>query len=516
MKRFLTLVILVLFVSLSVFSFSKESIGIQALFDNYQNTIPIYIEEETESEKLTLKDVLNSYLVTIEPSKVMEEKEITIALGDESSKVVEENWEIEETEEIVIEKTPYYPQPKEDIFEEESVPLAEVNEELSPYFITTLDYDGCNFLVSVYNDHASLLFSSELGNAFDELLIYYISYYIDLYGVDYSLDGNTITVYYPKQSEEVLEIIKDTVDSYDFSTLDLEDSVADAIVEDKKVEENVVKEEPVVIEEVTKEESPYFTKYYVVLGYNLELAVYGDHGVITSDPVVMKSDVDYVASALARAYPDFMRVKYTYEKGVMTLFYPEQTEETLRELVSMLENDLSFYFSATEQKSKVEEKINIAKSTSKSAEVVADVPIIEPVVAKSSVTAQKTVAEPVTSSTPKSSFSFDKMSIYGMAYFSEYPTLKLGVSYDFTDKITARLNIFNGFEAQIISRTLIDSEYDISFYYGAGLGYSSDIKFNAQAFVGMKRCFYDTFEISVELGLSNLIFHGTVACGIRF
>ena len=508
MKRYIALAFIFSVLSLSVFSSTKENVSLQSIFDSYQTTVPLHVTEKEPSD-YSLKDALKGYSDSFLPEMEEPSTSETTALnrGNESSEAKEKSASIKESPTA---------NPSQKQTTERKKTGKETKEEL-PYFSRSFDYEGFTVSVSVYKDHTSLIINSYLYGDYSSLISYLIAYYLDLYEVSYSLEGNQVTIYYPELSDSLLDLIVSSLSEYFPSSQEMENmngeqiprnTTAEMIPEKVATEQISEKEVPVAsapIEETIEEEipassystpveEPLFERNYIILDQNAKVTVYSDHAVLNTGFTLLKSDVESLARYFSSAYPVLKNLIYTLDNNTFTLYYPIQSEEYLSSALDMAEKEIWQYMQA--------ERVATA---------VAKAPVKENPVAKTKAVSEAApVVEPVVEKGPEekedsNGFAFDikKLSVHTMLSTDlKNFFFKIGTRYDFTDHIAARVNIYNGFDAHVVFSTEIPSADGMSFYGGLGFGYSRLDSMNFQLFVGLEK-HIDRFSAALELGFVN-------------
>ena len=205
MKRYIALAFIFSVLSLSVFSSTKENVSLQSIFDSYQTTVPLHVTEKEPSD-YSLKDALKGYSDSFLPEMEEPSTSETTAFnrGNESSEAKEKNVSVKEsTADNSLQKQ-----------SAERKETATESKGVLPYFSRSFDYEGFTVSVSVYKDHTSLIFNSYLYGDYSSFISYLIAYYLDLYEVSYSLEGNQVTIYYPELSDSILDLIVSSLSEY--------------------------------------------------------------------------------------------------------------------------------------------------------------------------------------------------------------------------------------------------------------------------------------------------------------
>ena len=508
MKRYIALAFIFSVLSLSVFSSTKENVSLQSIFDSYQTTVPLHVTEKEPSD-YSLKDALKGYSDSFLPEMEEPSTSETTALnrGNESSEAKEKSASIKESPTA---------NPSQKQTTERKKTGKETKEEL-PYFSRSFDYEGFTVSVSVYKDHTSLIFNSYLYGDYSSLISYLIAYYLDLYEVSYSLEGNQVTIYYPELSDSLLDLIVSSLSEYFPSSQEMENmngeqiprnTTAEMIPEKVATEQISEKEVPVAsapIEETIEEEipassystpveEPLFERNYTILDQNAKVTVYSDHAVLNTGFTLLKSDVESLARYFSSAYPVLKNLIYTLDNNTFTLYYPIQSEEYLSSALDMVEKEIWQYMHAERVATDVAKAPVKENPVAKTKAVSEAAPVVEPVVEKGPEEKEDS-----------NGFAFDikKLSVHTMLSTDlKNFFFKIGTRYDFTDHIAARVNIYNGFDAHVVFSTEIPSADGMSFYGGLGFGYSRLDSMNFQLFVGLEK-HIDRFSAALELGFVN-------------
>ena len=490
MKRYIALAFIFSVLSLSVFSSTKENVSLQSIFDSYQTTVPLHVTEKEPSD-YSLKDALKGYSDSFLPEKeqVSSSEAITLSKGNETPAAKEKNVSVKEsTADNSLQKQ-----------SAERKETATESKGVLPYFSRSFDYEGFTVSVSVYKDHTSLIFNSYLYGDYSSFISYLIAYYLDLYEVSYSLEGNQVTIYYPELSDSILDLIVSSLSENIPSSQEMENMGGEKIPEKEvpvasaPIEETIEEEIPAPSYSTPVEE-PLFERNYTILDKNAKVTVYSDHAVLNTGFTLLKSDVESLARYFSSAYPVLKNLIYTLDNNTFTLYYPIQSEEYLSSALDMVEKEIWQYMHA--------ERVATA---------VAKAPVKENPVAKTKAVSEAApVVEPVVEKGPEekedsNGFAFDikKLSVHTMLSTDlKNFFFKIGTRYDFTDHIAARVNIYNGFDAHVVFSTEIPSADGMSFYGGLGFGYSRLDSMNFQLFVGLEK-HIDRFSAALELGFVN-------------
>ena len=490
MKRYIALAFIFSVLSLSVFSSTKENVSLQSIFDSYQTTVPLHVTEKEPSD-YSLKDALKGYSDSFLPEMEEPSTSETTAFnrGNESSEAKEKNVSVKEsTADNSLQKQ-----------SAERKETATESKGVLPYFSRSFDYEGFTVSVSVYKDHTSLIFNSYLYGDYSSLISYLIAYYLDLYEVSYSLEGNQVTIYYPELSDSILDLIVSSLSENIPSSQEMENMGGEKIPEKEvpvasaPIEETIEEEIP-ASSYSTPVEEPLFERNYTILDQNAKVTVYSDHAVLNTGFTLLKSDVESLARYFSSAYPVLKNLIYTLDNNTFTLYYPIQSEEYLSSALDMAEKEIWQYMQAERVATAVAKAPSKENPVAKTKAVSEAAPVVEPVVEKGPEEKEDS-----------NGFAFDikKLSVHTMLSTDlKNFFFKIGTRYDFTDHIAARVNIYNGFDAHVVFSTEIPSADDMSFYGGLGFGYSRLDSMNFQLFVGLEK-HIDRFSAALELGFVN-------------
>ena len=490
MKRYIALAFIFSVLSLSVFSSTKENVSLQSIFDSYQTTVPLHVTEKEPSD-YSLKDALKGYSDSFLPEKeqVSSSEAITLSKGNETPAAKEKNVSVKEsTADNSLQKQ-----------SAERKETATESKGVLPYFSRSFDYEGFTVSVSVYKDHTSLIFNSYLYGDYSSFISYLIAYYLDLYEVSYSLEGNQVTIYYPELSDSILDLIVSSLSENIPSSQEMENMGGEKIPEKEvpvasaPIEETIEEEIP-ASSYSTPVEEPLFERNYTILDQNAKVTVYSDHAVLNTGFTLLKSDVESLARYFSSAYPVLKNLIYTLDNNTFTLYYPIQSEEYLSSALDMAEKEIWQYMQAERVATAVAKAPSKENPVAKTKAVSEAAPVVEPVVEKGPEEKEDS-----------NGFAFDikKLSVHTMLSTDlKNFFFKIGTRYDFTDHIAARVNIYNGFDAHVVFSTEIPSADGMSFYGGLGFGYSRLDSMNFQLFVGLEQ-HIDRFSIAMELGFVN-------------
>lgn len=202
-----------------------------------------------------------------------------------------------------------------------------IKEEAKPeepvVYSDTLTYKGITTTVVVTNTESTISLPEGMG--LDEVLavaeLINSEYPDETALVTYELDGDTLVLYYPEQTDEFL-----------LSVVDILRAEAMALI-DAYVTDSV----PVSSSEST---DAVYSDTLSYRGLTTKVEVYSDGAVITIPEVFDYDDVAYVASLVLNAYPDEASlVYYDYSDGILYLTYPEQSDEYLLGVIDLLRKE---------------------------------------------------------------------------------------------------------------------------------------------------------------------------------
>ncbi len=202
----------------------------------------------------------------------------------------------------------------------------------------TLTYKGFNTTIVVDNTKSSITLPGGVGLEEVEAVAGLINsaYPAEASLVSYELDDDTLVLTYPEQSDEFLLAVVDTLRSQAMELLD------SYVV--KSVEETTVTVADVTAgkteTEAAAESKPVYSDTLSYRGLNASVAVYSDNAMIKVPAGIDYDDISYVAEMVAGAYPaESSLVYFDYKDGVLSLTYPEQTDEFLLAVVDVLREE---------------------------------------------------------------------------------------------------------------------------------------------------------------------------------
>ncbi len=202
----------------------------------------------------------------------------------------------------------------------------------------TLTYKGFNTTIVVDNTKSSITLPDGVGLEEVEAVAGLINsaYPAEATLVSYELDDDTLVLTYPEQSDEFLLAVVDTLRSQAMELLD------SYVV--KSVEETTVTVADVTAAktetEATAESKPVYSDTLSYRGLTASVAVYSDNAMIKVPAGIDYDDISYVAEMVAGAYPaESSLVYFDYKDGVLSLTYPEQTDEFLLAVVDVLREE---------------------------------------------------------------------------------------------------------------------------------------------------------------------------------
>ncbi len=202
-----------------------------------------------------------------------------------------------------------------------------IKEEAKPeepvVYSDTLTYKGITTTVVVTNTESTISLPEGIG--LDEVLavaeLINSEYPDEAALVTYELDGDTLVLYYPEQTDEFLLSVVDILRAEAMALIDayFSDSVT-----------------------VSSSESTdaVYSDTLSYRGLTTKIEVYSDGAVMTVPEVFDYDDVAYVASLVLNAYPDEASlVYYDYSDGILYLTYPEQSDEYLLGVIDLLRTE---------------------------------------------------------------------------------------------------------------------------------------------------------------------------------
>lgn len=202
----------------------------------------------------------------------------------------------------------------------------------------TLTYKGFNTTVVVDNTKSSITLPGGVGLEEVEAVAGLINsaYPAEASLVSYELDDDTLVLTYPEQSDEFLLAVVDTLRS---QAMELLDSYVVKSVEETTVTVADVTAAKTETED-TAESKPVYSDTLSYRGLTASVAVYSDNAMIKVPAGIDYDDLAYVAEMVAGAYPqESSLVYYDYKDGVLSLTYPEQTDEFLLAVVDTLREE---------------------------------------------------------------------------------------------------------------------------------------------------------------------------------
>lgn len=192
-------------------------------------------------------------------------------------------------------------------------------------FSRTFSYRGINAEAEVYGTHTTLTLPEGTTDGDIEAAgeILRIIYPEEAAGVTYSTEGDTVTLYYPKQSKSFLLAAYDVLESIAEDAIDILYSNAAA----RKGAET--------------EDKLLFSRKFSYEGIKAEADVYSTHTTLTLPEGTTAGDVLAVREILVSVYPaETSDVTYNLSGDTVTLHYPEQTEEFLLASYDTLESTI--------------------------------------------------------------------------------------------------------------------------------------------------------------------------------
>lgn len=192
-------------------------------------------------------------------------------------------------------------------------------------FSRRFSYRGIEAGTEVYDTHTTLTLpvGTTAGDIEEAGEILRSIYPEEAAGVTYSTEGDTVTLYYPKQSKSFLLAAYDVLESIAEDAIDILYSNAAA----RKGAET--------------EDKLLFSRKFSYEGIKAEAEVYSTHTTLTLPEGTTAGDVLAVREILVSVYPvETSDVTYNLSGDTVTLHYPEQTEEFLLASYDTLESTI--------------------------------------------------------------------------------------------------------------------------------------------------------------------------------
>ena len=184
----------------------------------------------------------------------------------------------------------------------------------------TLDYKGVRSEIRAYSTYAVVTVPEGMTEedimAVKDMLV--AQYPAEAALVTYKLEGDTLTLMYPEQSSEFIIAV---VNALRYEAVALIDSLSS---------------QP-ELEEVPTEGGHVYAGTLSYKGLSTTITLDNTMATLTVPAGIEKDDIDAVAYIVSAAYPEESSlVTYSFENGVLTLYYPEQTDEFLLSSLSAL------------------------------------------------------------------------------------------------------------------------------------------------------------------------------------
>ncbi len=144
--------------------------------------------------------------------------------------------------------------------------------------------------------------------------------------VIYDITEGKVVLTYPEQTQEYLVAALEYLESEAVEYID-------SIYSRSETEETEAEE----MSDESAEESPVFSETLSYKGYVSTIEVYTSYAFLTLPEGMESDDIVYVATLINDEYPkEASLVTYTLEDGILTLYYPEQSEEYLLSALDIL------------------------------------------------------------------------------------------------------------------------------------------------------------------------------------
>ncbi len=277
--------------------------------------------------------------------------------------------------------------------EEVAFASAEENSAESHVYADTLTYGGLSTTLVVDSTMATLT----LPEGFDTEDVASVAALIsseyprEASLVTYALDGETLVLTYPEQSDEFLLAVVDTLRKEAVALLD------------EAASENVEEETDIVgfeVETVSTDEEGYsFAVAFSCNGYSSSITVTSTEATLTIPECVSEDDIARVAGLVAETYPEEAALlTYIIDGDTLTISYPEQTAEYLAAALTSIKKDaekLLDMYPITEKEAPLESAVAAVAEEIVRTEVSVETP--ETAETESEETVPAVVAEPVSS-----------------------------------------------------------------------------------------------------------------------
>ena len=250
--------------------------------------------------------------------------------------VVEESEPV--IEETVVEASPAEETPVEEIPVEETPVEETAEEEVLPVISTIFTYRGITSNIVVYSDNAALTIPE--GTTGDDIALAasaVLAAYPEASAVTYSVADGIVYLTYPAQSDDYLLMALSIFESDAEWYIDMIYASLEAPAETiEEVAEETVEE---VFEAAEETVLPLFSTLFSYRGVTSEVNAYSDHAALTVPEGVSEEDIAACAVMLVAAYPEASAVTYSVADGIVSLYYPEQSEEYIEGAYALLETE---------------------------------------------------------------------------------------------------------------------------------------------------------------------------------
>ncbi len=206
------------------------------------------------------------------------------------------------------------------VVSEASAEMTEETQDDGLVYSYTLDYKGVRSEIRAYSTYAVVTVPAGMTDedimAVKDMLV--AEYPAEASLITYKLEDGTLTLMYPEQSSEFIIAVVNALRS---EAVALIDSLAS----------------PSELEEVPTEGGHVYAGTLSYKGLSTTITLDNTMATLTVPAGIEKDDIDAVAYIVSAAYPEEASlVTYSFENGVLTLYYPEQTDEFLLSSLSAL------------------------------------------------------------------------------------------------------------------------------------------------------------------------------------
>ena len=197
--------------------------------------------------------------------------------------------------------------------------------EESHVYADTLTYKGVTSTIVVDNSSASFTIPEGMTAEDLDAVVWFVNYMYPAEAslLTYSVDGGIVTVSYPEQSDEFLSAALTVLRDEAIAIIDQLPAQTETAVAEAPVEAA-----PAPVEE--KAEEAVYAETLVYKDVASSVAVYTTYSTFTLPEGMSAADVAAVAEMITAQYPaEASLLTYSLDGDVLTVYYPEQTEEFL-------------------------------------------------------------------------------------------------------------------------------------------------------------------------------------------